>query len=84
MAERLKDIFFTQSSINTFADTIKRFYSDFNKKKFIDLMFDETFEAKEVKENYKTVDGKVILVKEWPIDTKPNVNPWDRHSALNK
>ncbi len=53
MAERLKDIFFTQSSINTFADTIQRFYSDFNKKKFINLMFDEAFEAKEVKEKMR-------------------------------
>jgi len=53
MAERLKDIFFTRSSINTFADTIQRFYSDFNKKKFIDVMFDESFKAKEVKEKMR-------------------------------
>jgi len=50
MAERLKDIFFTRSSIGLFADTIQRFYSDFDKKKFVDLIFDKTFESKELKE----------------------------------
>lgn len=53
MAERLKDIFFTQSSINKFADTFQRFYSDFDKKKFINLMFDEAFETKELKEKMR-------------------------------
>ncbi|MCK4819437.1 DNA alkylation repair protein, partial [bacterium] len=50
MAERLKELFFTRDSINTFAYTIKKAYSDFDKKRFIDLVFDTTFESKELKE----------------------------------
>jgi len=50
MAERLKDIFFTQKSVNMFADTIQRYYPDFDKKRFINLVFDKTFDAKELKE----------------------------------
>lgn len=50
MAERLKELFFTRDSINTFAYTIKKAYSDFDKKRFINLVFDTTFESKEIKE----------------------------------
>jgi 3-methyladenine DNA glycosylase AlkC len=48
MAERLKDMFFTQRSMDTFADTIQQFYPEFEKKKFIQLVFDETFAGKEL------------------------------------
>ena len=48
MAERLKDMFFTQKSTDTFADTIKQFYPEFDKKKFIQLVFDDTFADKEI------------------------------------
>jgi 3-methyladenine DNA glycosylase AlkC len=48
MAERLKDIFFSQKSINQFADTIKKFYPDFEKEKFLRLMFDTSFKKKEL------------------------------------
>jgi 3-methyladenine DNA glycosylase AlkC len=48
MAERLKDMFFTQSSMDTFADTIQQFYPKFEKKKFIQLVFDKTFADKEL------------------------------------
>jgi len=47
MAERLKDIFFTKDSIGAFADTIKKAYPDFNKKKFLDLIYDGAFKDKE-------------------------------------
>jgi len=50
MAERLKDIFFTQKSVKTFADTIQRYFPGFDKKRFINLVFDETFKTKELKE----------------------------------
>ena len=53
MAERLKDIFFTNESMGAFADTIKKAYPDFNKKKFLDLIFDGTFKAKEFMERSK-------------------------------
>ncbi len=48
MAERLKDMFFTRSSMKTFAETIQRFYPEFDTEKFIRLVFDETFAVKEL------------------------------------
>jgi 3-methyladenine DNA glycosylase AlkC len=48
MAERLKDMFFTQASINKFADTIKSFYPTFDKSRFLELVFDKSFETKEL------------------------------------
>jgi 3-methyladenine DNA glycosylase AlkC len=53
MAEPLKDMFFTGSSMDTFADTIQRFYPEFDKKKFIRLVFDETFADKELKDKMR-------------------------------
>ena len=49
MAEKLKDMFFTTSSVNTMADVLKRCYPDFDKKRFVSLVFDEGFESKELK-----------------------------------
>lgn len=48
MAERLKDMFFTQSSMDTFANTIQQFYPEFDKKRFLQLVFDDTFADKEI------------------------------------
>jgi 3-methyladenine DNA glycosylase AlkC len=53
MAERLKDMFFTKDSINTFADAIQRHYAMFDKQRFLKLMFDKTFEAKELLDKMK-------------------------------
>jgi 3-methyladenine DNA glycosylase AlkC len=53
MAERLKDIYFTKDSMGTFADTIGKVYPDFNKRKFLDLIYDGTFKAKEFMERSK-------------------------------
>lgn len=53
MAERLKDMFFTQDSINKFADAIQQHYPDFDKQQFLRLMFDESFEAKELLDKMK-------------------------------
>ena len=47
MAERLKDIYFTKTTVGTFADTIGKAYPDFNKRKFLDLIYDGTFKTKE-------------------------------------
>jgi len=49
MAEKLKDMFFTPSSIKAMADVLKRYYPDFDKKRFVGLAFDEDFESKELK-----------------------------------
>jgi 3-methyladenine DNA glycosylase AlkC len=48
MAERLKDMFFTEDSINKFADSIEQQYADFDKKRFLKRMFDESFATKEL------------------------------------
>jgi 3-methyladenine DNA glycosylase AlkC len=48
MAERLKDMFFTRESIDKFADTIKHHYPSFDKPRFLKLMFDESFNEKEL------------------------------------
>ncbi len=55
MAKRLKELFFTQDSINTFAYTIRKAYANFDKKRFIDLVFDDTFESKELKRTFETI-----------------------------
>jgi 3-methyladenine DNA glycosylase AlkC len=47
MAERLKDIFFTHESMEAFAETIEKVYPKFDKKKFLDLIYDGSFEDKE-------------------------------------
>ena len=53
MAKRLKDMFFTQESVNKMADTIRRFYPQFDKEKFRSLIFDENFDALELKEKMR-------------------------------
>jgi 3-methyladenine DNA glycosylase AlkC len=53
MPERLKELFFNNESINTFADTIKRFYSQFDKKRFVDLVFDNDWGKRELKEKMR-------------------------------
>jgi len=65
MAERLKDIFFTKESMGAFADTIKKAYPDFNKKKFLDLIYDGSFKKKEFmeKSRHTTVCLHEILPK---------------------
>ena len=50
MAERLKDMFFTEASVNALADTIKGLYARFNKKKFVQLVFDDAFKDLELKQ----------------------------------
>jgi 3-methyladenine DNA glycosylase AlkC len=47
MAERLKDIFFTRDSMGKFADSIAKVYPEFDKKKFLNLIYDGTFESME-------------------------------------
>lgn len=50
MAERLKDMFFTEASVNALADTIKSRHGRFNRKKFVQLVFDDTFKEMELKQ----------------------------------
>ena len=53
MAERLKDIFFTNSSINKFGDIIKQYYPEFDKEKFLNLIFNDEWKSKELKEKMR-------------------------------
>jgi 3-methyladenine DNA glycosylase AlkC len=55
MPERLKDIFFTDVSINKFGDTIKEYYPEFDKKKFLSLVFDDQWNSRELKEKMRHV-----------------------------
>jgi len=48
VAEKLKDKYFTQSSINTFADTIKKYYPAFDTKQFVNLVIEGGLESKEL------------------------------------
>jgi len=43
MPEKLKDQYFTKESVTKFAEIVKLFYSKFDKKKFIKLVFDNNF-----------------------------------------
>ena len=49
MPEKLKDMFFTLSSVGAMADALKRFYPGFNKKRFVELVFDDEFDGRELK-----------------------------------
>ncbi len=50
MAERLKDMFFTSESVDRMADAICKFYPEFNKQEFVNLVFDDTFKDRELKD----------------------------------
>ena len=49
MAEKLKNIFFTSSSVSAIADVLKQIYPGFDKKHFVKLVFDDEFEDRELK-----------------------------------
>ena len=53
MAERLKDIFFTHSSITSLADAINAVYQEFDRTKFLDLIYAEEWENKALKEKMR-------------------------------
>lgn len=53
MAERLKDMFFTRESVEKFADAIKRHHAPFDKPRFFELMFDASFDEKELLEKMR-------------------------------
>jgi len=48
MAERLKDMFFTSDSVSAFAAAIQTAYPEFDKEKFMELVFDKASESKEL------------------------------------
>ena len=50
MAERLKDMFFTEASLNAMADAVKNAYARFDRETFIELVFDDAFNGMELKQ----------------------------------
>ena len=50
MAERLKDMFFTEESVNALANAVKQAHARFDKEAFIQLVFDEAFTGLELKQ----------------------------------
>ena len=50
MGEQLKNLFFTIESVNHMADTIGKLYPGFDRKKFLKLVYDDTWEKRELKE----------------------------------
>lgn len=61
MAEKLKDLFFQTSFFETFAQEISNVYSEFNKSKFMDLVLDNNWEQKELKEKMRHVTECLYL-----------------------
>jgi 3-methyladenine DNA glycosylase AlkC len=55
MAERLKDIFFTEASLDTFADAIQKYYPRFDRKKFHQLVNDAEWKKRELKAKMRHV-----------------------------
>ena len=55
MAEKLKDLFFSSSFIDQLGDAIQRVYPGFDKGKFARLVYDSTWETKELKERMRHV-----------------------------
>lgn len=49
MPEKLKNMFFTQDSIKAFAETILKYFSTFDKTKFLELIYDKTWDSLELK-----------------------------------
>jgi 3-methyladenine DNA glycosylase AlkC len=55
MPEKLKDLFFTTSSIGALADAIEQVYPAFDKGEFMALVFDSQWEDKELKQRMRHV-----------------------------
>lgn len=53
MAEKLKDMFLTSTSLNKMADTLQKYYPKFDKKKFLSLIYDNAWESRELKEKMR-------------------------------
>lgn len=64
MPEQLKNLFFTQKSVSHLAECIHKNFKSFNKQKFINEVFDENFENKELKARMRHVT--VILKNNLP------------------
>ncbi len=68
MPEKLKDLFFSSSFVSQLRDAIQQVYPDFDKEKFIRLVHDDTWEAKELKEKMRHITHCLheTLPKDYP------------------
>jgi 3-methyladenine DNA glycosylase AlkC len=66
--EKLKDLFFTPTSIGKLADAVQQVYPDFDRERFAALVFDATWESKELKQRMRHVTHCLheTLLKEYP------------------
>lgn len=48
MAEPLKNIFFTKKSIDFLAETVMKYFPEFNKEEFVKMIFDSNWKSKEL------------------------------------
>jgi len=55
MPEKLKNLFFTSESINLFADRIDKAFPDFNKNKYLKLIYDDQWKSLELKAKMRHV-----------------------------
>ncbi|MCP4900762.1 MAG: DNA alkylation repair protein [bacterium] len=62
MAERLKDMFFTRDSVEAMANALAEVYPRFEKPRFLNLVFDGTFEEKELKARMRHVTERLVEV----------------------
>ncbi|OQX77695.1 MAG: hypothetical protein B6D61_06775 [Bacteroidetes bacterium 4484_249] len=66
MPKKLKNLFFTKDSLNTFADSIKKYYPEFDKAKFLKLIYDDTWDNLELKQKMRHTS--ICLHKTLPED----------------
>ncbi|OQX94317.1 hypothetical protein B6I21_09610 [candidate division KSB1 bacterium 4572_119] len=72
MPERLKDIFFTRDSLNKFGDIVKNHYPEFDKDKFLSLIFTSEWESKELKGKMRHTT--ICLRETLPPDLKQSLD----------
>ena len=55
MPEKLKDLFFSRSFVDQLGDAVYQVYPDFDKNEFIRLVYDGTWEARELKDKMRHI-----------------------------
>ncbi|OQX97409.1 MAG: hypothetical protein B6I20_12690 [Bacteroidetes bacterium 4572_117] len=85
MAEALKNQYFTNKSIQKFADEISKEYSGFDDKKFLKLVYSKNWKAKELKEKmyhvtnclYATLPKDYLTALETLIKIAPRIKGFE-------
>jgi len=85
MAEALKNRFFTEQTIQKFADEISRQYADFDSKKFFGLIYVDSWQAKELKKKmyhitrclHETLPKNYLPALEILLKVAPNITGFE-------